>query len=100
MRFNGHYGTHTPGEVRGSGGGDVSDQPSIATQWIENVSYRDATVSVRLTRQAVKDAPPYEPAVKLDRKQDVEIHKHDGRSGYRAREAIPEAAASPHQESS
>ncbi len=72
----------------------LGHQVLIAPQWIENVSYRDATVSVSLTRQAVKYAPPYDPAVKLDRKQEAEIHKHYGRRGYWAREATSEAAAS------
>jgi PRC-barrel domain len=72
----------------------LGHQVLIAPQWIENVSYRDATVSVRLTQQAVKDAPPYDPAVKLDRQQEVEIHKHYGHRGYWAGEATLEAAAS------
>ena len=72
----------------------LGHQVLIAPQWIENVSYCDATVSVSLTQQAVKDAPPYDPAVKLDRKQELEIHNHYGHRGYWADEATPETAAS------
>jgi hypothetical protein len=34
----------------------------IAPQWVEDVSWPDATVSIALTRQAVKEAPLYEAA--------------------------------------
>ncbi len=54
----------------------------IAPRWIEQVSWPDATVSVDLTRQAVKDAPPYDPGTQLDRQQEQAIHEHYGRPGY------------------
>ncbi|HUX25995.1 MAG TPA: PRC-barrel domain-containing protein [Burkholderiales bacterium] len=41
-------------------------QVLIAPQSIAAVSWSHAAVSVDLTRQAVKDAPPYDPAVRLD----------------------------------
>ena len=54
----------------------------------------DARVSVDLTRQAVKDAPPYDSAAQLDRQQEQAIYEHYGRSGtgrqgQRCRAAIP-----------
>jgi hypothetical protein len=73
----------------------LGHQVLIAPHWIDAVSHRDATVSVSLTQQAVKDAPPYDPAVTVDRQREVETHKHYERRGYWAREATPEAAA-PH----
>ena len=39
----------------------------VAPQWIKDVSWSEAKVSVDLTRQAVKDAPPYDSAAQLDR---------------------------------
>lgn len=57
-------------------------QVLIAPQWIQEVIWPDGRVSVNLTRQAVQDAPPYNPAVKLDRKAEMAIHKHYRRSGY------------------
>lgn len=60
----------------------LGHQVLIAPQWITAVRWLDATVSVNLTRQAVKDAPPYDPAVQLDRYQEIGIHKHYGRRGY------------------
>ena len=68
----------------------------IAPQWIRDVSWSDSTVRVNLTRQAVKDAPPYDPAVPLDRRQETGIHEHYGRAGYWASEAEKEAEAPNH----
>jgi hypothetical protein len=54
----------------------------IAPQWIQKVSWSDTTVSVDLTRQAVKDAPAYDSAAQLNREQEVNIFKHYGHPGY------------------
>lgn len=69
----------------------MGHQVLIAPQWIENVSWHDATVSVNVTRQAVKDAPPYDLAAALDRKREVGLHQHYGRPGYWAAEEKREA---------
>ena len=74
----------------------LGHQVLIAPQWIQDVSWSDATVSVNLTRQAVKDAPPYDSAAQLDRKQEMVIHEHYRRPGYWADEAKREAAKSRH----
>lgn len=58
----------------------------IAPQWIRDVTWQDATVSINLTRQAVQDAPPYNSAEQLTREQELEIFKHYGRIGYWADE--------------
>ncbi|MCP8687518.1 PRC-barrel domain-containing protein [Marinobacterium sedimentorum] len=57
-------------------------QVLIAPQWIQDVSWPDAKVSVNLTRQAVKDAPAYDSAAQLDRKQESDIYEHYSRPGY------------------
>jgi hypothetical protein len=59
----------------------------IAPQWIEEVRWPDTTVSVNLTRRAVQDAPPYDPAAQLDREQEMSIHEHYGLPGYWVDEA-------------
>ncbi|MEC5409937.1 PRC-barrel domain-containing protein [Paraburkholderia sp. MPAMCS5] len=64
----------------------------IAPQWIQDMNWPGETVSVNLTRQAVKDAPPYDPAAQLDRTQEMAIHEHYGRPGYWANEATHDAA--------
>jgi sporulation protein YlmC with PRC-barrel domain len=54
----------------------------VAPEWIQDVSWPEAKVSVDLTRQAVKDAPPYESAAKLDRQLEEAVHEHYNRPGY------------------
>ena len=65
----------------------LGHQVLIAPQWIQDVNWYDATISVNLTRQALKDAPPYDSAVSLDREQEALIHEHYARAGYWATEA-------------
>lgn len=74
----------------------LGHQVLIAPQWIKNVSWSESTVAINLTRQAVKDAPPYDSKAQLDRTQEVHIHEHYGRSGYWAAEGKREAAISHH----
>jgi hypothetical protein len=64
----------------------IGHQVLIAPQWIHDLSWFAATVSVNLTRQAVKDAPPYDSAVALDRNQEIGLHKHYKGAGYWADE--------------
>jgi hypothetical protein len=59
----------------------------IAPQWIDHVDWLESTVSVGLTREAIKRSPPYDAARPLDREQEVGIHTHYGRTGYWPREA-------------
>jgi hypothetical protein len=54
----------------------------VARQWIQKVSWSDTTVSVNLTRQALKDAPAYDSAAQLNREQEVNMFKHYGHPGY------------------
>jgi len=60
----------------------LGHQVLIAPQWIRNMSWLDTTVSVNLTRQAVKDAPPYDSAIPLNRDQEMVLYKHHDRTGY------------------
>jgi len=64
----------------------LGHQVLIAPQWIRDMSWLDTTVSVKLTRQAVKDAPPYDSAVPLDRDREIGLYKHHDRTGYWADE--------------
>jgi hypothetical protein len=53
-------------------------QVLVALQSIETVSWQDATMSVGLTRQAIKDAPSYDPAARLDRQREQRTLEHHG----------------------
>ena len=70
----------------------LGHQVLIAPQWIQNVSWPDATVSVGLTQQAVKDAPPYDSTAPLLRNDEVRLYKHHGRASYWADEQAPAKA--------
>lgn len=54
----------------------------ISPQWVDDVSWADSNISVGLTRQAVKDAPPYDEQTPLDRAAEDAIYRHYGRSDY------------------
>jgi sporulation protein YlmC with PRC-barrel domain len=60
----------------------VGHQMLIAPKWIEGVSWADGAVSVGLTRQAVKDAPAYDPAASPTRADEGLLYGHYGRTGY------------------
>lgn len=60
----------------------LGHQVLIAPRWIQDISWPDATVSVNMTQQAVKDAPLYDSAVPLNRDQEMGLYEHHGRAGY------------------
>ena len=60
----------------------LGHQVLIAPQWIGEVSWSGATVSVNLTRQAVKDAPPYDSTAQLNRGQEMGLYEHYGHPPY------------------
>jgi hypothetical protein len=72
----------------------LGHQVLIAPQWIQNVSWPDAKVAVDLTRQAVKNAPPYDSAAQLGRQQEAGIYKHYRRATYWADDVIRDSATS------
>ncbi len=54
----------------------------VAPQWIKRVNWAEQTVAVDLTRDALKQAPWYDPAVPLSREMELAVYKHYGRAGY------------------
>jgi hypothetical protein len=54
----------------------------VAPKWIDDVSWSVATVSVDLTRDAIKGAPPYDEEAQLDRQREQALHDHYDRPGY------------------
>jgi hypothetical protein len=60
----------------------LGHQVLVAPQWIQDVSWFDARVAVKMTRQAIKDAPTYDSATPLDRRQETGLYDHYGRAGY------------------
>ena len=65
----------------------------IAPEWIEEVSWDNHTVTVKLTRDAVRNAPPYRAKTQFDRDAEMKLHDHYGLQGYWAgnvKRQIPE----------
>ena len=54
----------------------------IAPQWIGGISWIENTVTLDLTRTAIREAPPYDPAVAIGREHEVGIYGHYGLKGY------------------
>jgi hypothetical protein len=64
----------------------LGHQVLIAAQWIADVSWDDRTVTVSLTKDAVKNSPPYHARNQLDRDEEIRLHRHYRRPGYWASE--------------
>jgi hypothetical protein len=54
----------------------------LSPQWIDAINWAESHVSFDLTRQAIKDSPPYDAKVPLSRDLETGTHDHYGRSGY------------------
>jgi len=66
----------------------------IAPKWIDNFAWADSKMVVGLSRQAIKDAPPYSSTAALNREDELRTHSHHGRIGYWQHEAKHTAAHS------
>ena len=66
----------------------------VEPEWIKAVSWAEGTVSVRLTRQAVKDAPVYKPGQSITPDDEARLHQHYQNSGDAAKREHPKAQIS------
>jgi hypothetical protein len=73
----------------------LGHQVLIAPLWIEEIRWEDRSVSVNLTRQAVKDAAPYDDTVELNREEEINLHRHYERVGYWEQEKTNKAVTLP-----
>ena len=60
----------------------MGHQVLVAPQWITGLHWADRSVSVQLTRDAVKASPPYESSAALNREREAGLYAHYGRPGY------------------
>ena len=60
----------------------LGHQVLVAPQWVGEVRWADATVAVRMSRAAVRAAPPYDSTAALDRVREIAIYEHYGRPVY------------------
>jgi hypothetical protein len=54
----------------------------ISPKWIERVSWSDSKVIVHLSRESVKESPPYSEKDLLTRDYEAGLHAHYDRKGY------------------
>ena len=54
----------------------------VAPGWIRDVGWLRRSLTVELTRQAIRESPPYDPARLPDRSQETLLHQHYGHEGY------------------
>ena len=54
----------------------------IAPQWIDSISWADATVDIDLTREQIKESPEYDPLTPINRGYEERLYDFYGRSRY------------------
>ncbi|MBC7705914.1 MAG: PRC-barrel domain-containing protein [Rhodoferax sp.] len=60
----------------------VGHKVLIATPWIKGVHWNDRIVSVDLSLESIKTAPPYDSSSDWGRDEEVKLYRHHSRSGY------------------
>ena len=60
----------------------LGHQVLVTPQWIRDISWLEATVSVDLSREAIKHAPPNDSDTPPDREQEKRIYDHYARPPY------------------
>jgi len=68
----------------------MGHQVLIAPLWLNQVEWPEKKVTVRLTRQQIRDAISYDPTMKIDRSMEIDLHKHYERVGYWALDPVDE----------
>ena len=48
----------------------------VSMKWLKSVRWADRTIHVDLTREAIRNSPPYDPARPLGREDEIELHRH------------------------
>ena len=70
----------------------VGHQILLSPEWIREVSWSQSKVVIDLDRQAIKDAPAYDPDSAFVRHSEGTLYSHYGRRGY-WHDSQPRAAA-------
>ncbi len=60
----------------------LGHQVLISPRWIKDLRWPDRTVTVDLTREAIRTAPPYDAAMTVTREFESRLHEHYGRRAY------------------
>ena len=51
----------------------------VSPDWVDAVSWADSKAVVSLTRDAIRNAPAYDPDTLIERDQEIRLHEHYGR---------------------
>ncbi len=54
----------------------------VGTHWIDQIDWQTQSVQVKLTREQVKNSPPYDAAALINRDYEQRLHDAYGRAGY------------------
>jgi hypothetical protein len=71
-------------------------QVLVAPEWITDISWPGRSVSVHVTRQLLKTAPPYDRAEHVDRQWEADYYQHLRQPGYWLTEADARAIKAAH----
>jgi hypothetical protein len=75
----------------------LGHQVLVAPPWITDISWLEATVSVDLSRDAIKRAPAYNHDALPDREQERRMYEHYVRPGDRAEQNVREIELAPRE---
>jgi hypothetical protein len=54
----------------------------VSPSWIKRVSWTESKVYLDLSREAIKDGPPYAEAIPVNREYETRLYSHHGREPY------------------
>jgi PRC-barrel domain len=54
----------------------------LATQWVEAVDWFGSSISTGLTREAIRNCPPYDDLMPLSRTYEMALHTYHSKDGY------------------
>jgi hypothetical protein len=60
----------------------------VSPTWITDVNWADSSVTIDLSRQAIKDSPPYDSTAEVNRERENKLYQYYGRHGYWAEAAL------------
>jgi hypothetical protein len=60
----------------------------VAPEWIDHVSWADATAFTSISRASITPAAAYRPESSLTREDEEQLHRHFGRRGYWTRRSV------------
>lgn len=66
----------------------LGHQVLVSPQWITDVDWADRSVTLDLSRQAIKDSPTYESTYEVNRERESKLYEYYGRHGYWAEAAL------------